>query len=166
MMRKLLPLAIAGALMSTTALAADVGVAVNVAGVPVEKKVEVKTTGIENAAAHASEQGQAGLDKAAAAKARAEEKADKKMKAGKDKAATLDAMTGLNTGAAVEQADGKLKEGKDKAGKAQKKAEAAKAEADAKAKAATDAVNNAPAEANKKLQDKINATGFGTTPVN
>lgn len=150
MMRKLLPLAIAGALLSVNAVAAEVGGTANLAGIPVEKKVEVDTS----AADKASAKGQAGLDKAAAKKDKSFGKLDKKLQGGKEQAAGIDSMTGLNTSAHVEKAETKKAGAEAHAHEAHQHATDAKAKADAN-------VNNAPAETNKKIQGKLNKMGLG-----
>lgn len=150
MMRKLLPLAIAGALMSANAFAAEIGGTANVAGIPVEKKVNVDTS----AADKASAKGQAGLDKAAAKKDKSFGKADKQLQAGKEQAAGIDGMTGLNTSAHLDKAEAKKAEAANKAHDAHQHATDAKGKADAEA-------GNAPAEANKKIQGKLNKLGLG-----
>ncbi len=161
-MRKLLPLAIAGALFSFNAVAADVGVDVNVAGVPVQKTVGVvDTSGATNAASKASAKGQAGLDKAAEKKGKAFGKVDNKLQAGKEQAAALDGMTGLNTSAHLDKVEGKKAEAEAKVDAAHQHAADAKAKGDAATAQANDAVNNAPAAANSKLQGKLNKFGLG-----
>lgn len=162
MMNKLLPLAIAGMLLSAPVLAADVGVDVNVAGIPVQKSVEVDTTGVENAANNASAQGQAGLEKAAAAKGKLSLGLDKKLKQAKGHAALLDSVAGTNASAKLDAVETKKAEAETAADAGLEQAAAAKQQGDAAVQGAGAQASEAPAAASEKLQGKINKKlGFG-----
>lgn len=161
MIRKLLPLAIAGAMMTSTAMAAGVGLDVNVAGFKVDKKADVKTEAAQDATGKASAKADAGLGKANAANAKANAKVDGKMGAAKEQAGMVDALTGTNTSESVGKADAKVKAAQSKADAASKTAADAKAGADAHVHAGHEAVNTAPAAANAKVQGKLNAMGLG-----
>ncbi len=163
MSRKLmLSLAVAAGLSSTSVLAAGVGLDVNVAGIKVDKKAEVKTEGLQNAAAKASTQADAGLAKANEAKAKTNAAVDAQVGAAAGHAATVDSLTGGNAASAkLGKLTGKVKAGQAKADAASKQAADAKVQADVKVQAAANAPAEANASANAKLQGKINAHGLG-----
>lgn len=163
MSRKLmLSLAVAAGLASTSVLAAGVGLDVNVAGMKLDKKAEVKTEGLQNASANASAEADAGLAQAAEAQTKGNAAVDAKVGAAEGHAATIDAVTGGNAASSkLGKLTGKVKAGQAKADAASKKAADAKAQADVKAEAAVNAPAAANAAANAKVQGKINAFGLG-----